>query len=77
MMDANLIKKNLVTQITSQVLWVNSMEKFIANGYNLFVEVGPKSVLAGLMRDICRKVRIFNVENTKTLKIFIESINHT
>lgn len=73
--EPNLIKENLVTQITSPVLWAPSMEKFILDGYNLFIEVGPKRLLSGLMTFINKKVKMFNVENMKVLQKFLKSEN--
>ncbi len=71
--EPELIKTNLATQITSPVLWMQSIRKLISDGFNYFVEVGPKRVLSGLMRDINREVKIFNVENLETLQKFLKS----
>jgi len=49
------------------------MEWFLANGYDHFVEVGPKKVLRGLMRRIDRKVTIYNVEDAATLASFLQA----
>ncbi len=73
-MEPELIRTNLINQITNPVLWMSSMERFIHDGYTLFVEVGPKRVLRGLMREINKDVRIYNVENADTLKKFIDSL---
>ena len=71
--EPELIKTNLAIQITSPVLWMQSIRKLISDGFNYFVEVGPKRVLSGLMRDIDREVKIFNVENLETLQKFLKS----
>lgn len=73
--DPGQIKTNLINQIISPVLWWYSMEKFIRDGYTLFVEVGPGRVLRGLLREINREVTVFNVENMKTLEKFLKSMN--
>ncbi len=39
-------------QITSPVLWADSMKKLLDSGFDTFVEVGPGKVLQGLMRKI-------------------------
>src|SRR4030067_309070 len=68
------IKKNLLNQKKNPVLWVNSMERFIKDGYKDFIEVGPKSVLSGLMKEINKDAKIFNVENTISLRKLVEGI---
>jgi [acyl-carrier-protein] S-malonyltransferase len=65
------IKTNLINQVTSPVLWLDSIEKFIRDGYTTFVEVGPGRVLRGLIKDINREVNVFNVENMKALQKFL------
>jgi len=72
-LEPDLIRKNLVKQITSPVLWAPSIEKFISDRYHLFVEVGPKRVLSGLMRYINREVKVFNIEDMETLQRFLKS----
>lgn len=65
--------EKLVRQICGAVLWKQSMEWFLANGYDHFVEVGPKKVLRGLLRRIDRKVTIHNVEDSATLASFLQA----
>ncbi|MBI5643642.1 MAG: ACP S-malonyltransferase [Deltaproteobacteria bacterium] len=66
--DPEAIKKNLVGQITSPVMWTDSVERLVNDGHTLFVEAGPGKVLKGLMREIDRNIRAFNVEDMDTLK---------
>lgn len=46
------IKKNLVNQIISPVLWTQSINRMIDDGITNFVEVGPGKVLQGLIKKI-------------------------
>ena len=72
--DAALITKGaeardgLVRQVSSPVRWFQSIELLIREGVDTFVEVGPGKVLTGLMRQISREVKYFNVEDTASLK---------
>jgi [acyl-carrier-protein] S-malonyltransferase len=50
--DPNIIKANLVLQLTSPVKWTQSITNMIADGATSFTEVGPGSVLQGLIRKI-------------------------
>jgi len=51
------VRKILVKQILSPVLWEQSMRKLLAEGFDTFYEVGPGRVLRGLMKRIDRKVK--------------------
>ncbi|MEW5913839.1 MAG: ACP S-malonyltransferase [Thermodesulfobacteriota bacterium] len=48
--DAALIKAELLTQLTSPVRWVQTIEALLAAGVDTFIEAGPKNVLAGLIK---------------------------
>jgi [acyl-carrier-protein] S-malonyltransferase len=72
--DAAVIRKggeareSLVRQVSAPVRWLESMELLIKEGVDTFVEVGPGKVLAGLLRQINREVKCFNVEDAPSLK---------
>lgn len=50
--DVDAIRSELVAQLTSPVQWIRSIEYIVAQGITNFVELGPKNVLAGLIRRI-------------------------
>ncbi|MBR2618117.1 MAG: ACP S-malonyltransferase [Paludibacteraceae bacterium] len=50
--DPAVIKANLVKQLTSPVKWTQSVQNMLADGAEQFVEVGPGSVLQGLVKKI-------------------------
>lgn len=50
--DPAVIKANLVKQLTSPVKWTQSVQNMLAGGAEQFVEVGPGSVLQGLVKKI-------------------------
>jgi [acyl-carrier-protein] S-malonyltransferase len=56
--DPNEIKEILIRQISSPVLWEDSMRFLIAEGVETFYEVGPGRVLRGLMKRIDRKAKM-------------------
>ncbi len=55
--NAEEIKENLIAQLTSPVRWTQSIRNMIADGADEFIEVGPGSVLQGLIRKIDRSVK--------------------
>jgi [acyl-carrier-protein] S-malonyltransferase len=66
--DGDAARQNLARQVCAPVLWQQSMERLIKDGYRRFVEVGPKRVLRGLLRQIDRQVAVWNVEDPKSLE---------
>jgi [acyl-carrier-protein] S-malonyltransferase len=54
--DPEIIKTNLIAQLTSPVRWTRIMQNMIADGANNITEVGPGNVLQGLFKKIDRKI---------------------
>jgi len=54
--DPDIIKVNLIAQLTSPVRWTQSVLAMIADGADSFVELGPGSVLQGLIKKINKDV---------------------
>jgi [acyl-carrier-protein] S-malonyltransferase len=52
--DPEIIKANLVSQLTSPVRWTQSVLNMISDGATLFVEVGPGNVLQQLVKKVNR-----------------------
>lgn len=50
--DIEIIKKNLIDQLTAPVRWTQSVKKMVADGGKLFIEAGPGKVLQGLVKKI-------------------------
>jgi len=64
----------LIRQVTQPVRWLDSIHEMIEAGVTVFVEVGPGKVLSGLLRQIDRSIRAFNVEDSASLDAAIEKI---
>lgn len=52
--DPETIKSNLVLQLTSPVLWTQSILNMMSDGASVFIETGPGNVLQGLIKKINR-----------------------
>ena len=59
--DADSIRRTLVRQVLSPVRWEDSIRAMMAGGVEQFTEVGPGSVLRGLMKRIDRKAKFESV----------------
>jgi [acyl-carrier-protein] S-malonyltransferase len=54
--DPDIIKANLVAQLTSPVKWTQTVINMIAGGATSFTEVGPGSVLQGLIKKVNKDI---------------------
>jgi [acyl-carrier-protein] S-malonyltransferase len=61
------IQPSLVRQLPSAVLWEDSVRAIAGMGVKTFVEIGPGSVLTGLIRRIAPEAATLNVNDPKTL----------
>lgn len=50
--NPDVIKENLISQLTSPVRWTQIMQNMIADGATSFIEVGPGTVLQGLVKKV-------------------------
>ena len=50
--NPDIIKKKLISQLTSPVRWTQIMQNMIADGATTFIEVGPGTVLQGLVKKV-------------------------
>ncbi len=63
------IKNNLAKQVTSSVLWVDSIKFMIEDGVDTFIEFGPKKVLAGMLKKIDKNVKVISIDTIETFKL--------
>ena len=61
------IQASLVRQLPSSVLWENSVRVMAEMGVKTFVEIGPGTVLSGLIRRIVPEAATLNVNDSKSL----------
>ena len=57
-MDKDVIRRQLLAQLTSPVRWTQSVRQMIADGATIFYEFGPGDVLKGLIRKINAEVEV-------------------
>lgn len=61
---ATEVRANLIAQLASPVRWTASIRRLVADGVERFVEVGPGTVLAGLMRDVAPEVTVVSTNDS-------------
>jgi len=59
-LEPDEIKANLISQLTSPVKWTQIAINMIADGASIFIEVGPGTVLQGLIKKVNSEVEAFS-----------------
>jgi [acyl-carrier-protein] S-malonyltransferase len=62
----------LVEQVTSSVLWEQSMRVLLAQGYTRFIELGPGTALSGFMKRIDKTATMLNVADAASLEAAVK-----
>lgn len=75
--DPEAIKMNLAEQLCAPVRWDDTVKNLFADGYRIFVEVGPGQVLSGLIKRIVSGVQVLNVENGHSLENMLAQLRGT
>ncbi len=66
--NAAEIRHNLILQLTSSVLWQQSIEAMVQSGITEFIEVGPQKVLQGLIKRIDKSVKIGGIDTAADIQ---------
>jgi len=65
----------LIRQVSSPVRWEDVVRRLVAEGATTFVELGPGSVLAGLIKKIDRSVHVMSIEDEPGLEAALARLN--
>lgn len=68
------IRYALVRQVSSPVRWEESVRRLIDDGVDTFVEVGPGTVLSGLVKKIDKQVKVLGVQDMASLEKALASL---
>jgi [acyl-carrier-protein] S-malonyltransferase len=71
---ATEIQASLVRQLPSSVVWEDTVRTMEKMGVTTFVEVGPGTVLTGLIKRILPGARLLNVNDPKSLEATLKSV---
>ena len=68
------IRQTLQDQVTSTVRWVDCMERLVDLGCDLFIELGPGGVLAGLLKRTRKDVDVVSVRDVESVQAGAERL---
>jgi len=72
--DGGACREGLVRQVSGAVRWQESVELLAGEGVDVFVEVGPGTVLSGLVRRIARGARVLSVDSPGSLEAAVGAL---
>ncbi len=72
---AGEIQASLVRQLPSSVLWEDTVQTMGRMGVTTFVELGPGTVLTGLIRRILPDAKLLNVNDPKSLDATLKAVS--
>lgn len=72
--DSSDFRAKMPKQIYSSVHWTQTIQKMVADGVEIFVEIGPGKVLAGLNKKIAPQSKVFNVFDKASLDATVASL---
>ena len=61
-------------QIYSSVHWTQTIQKMVSDGVEIFIEIGPGKVLAGLNKKIAPEATVFNIYDKESLENTVNSL---
>lgn len=67
-------REKMPKQIYSSVHWTQTIHKMVEEGVEIFVEIGPGKVLAGLNKKIAPEAKVFNIYDKASLDAAVESL---
>jgi [acyl-carrier-protein] S-malonyltransferase len=72
--DAAACRAGLIRQVSGTVRWQASVERLAQEGVTTFVEVGPGTVLSGLVKKIAKGARVLNVDSPESLEATVAAL---
>ena len=72
--ESSDFRAKMPKQIYSSVHWTQTIQKMTSEGVEIFVEIGPGKVLAGLNKKIAPEAKVFNIYDKASLDATVQSL---
>ena len=73
--DTDTIRANLVAQISSAVLWTDTIQRITCTGIDRIIECGPGRILSGLSRRINKSILSGNISSRDSLNNILQELD--
>jgi [acyl-carrier-protein] S-malonyltransferase len=60
--NPEIIKQNLISQLTSPVKWTQTVKNMLLDGASSFTEMGPGKTLQGLVKKVDRQMNVIGIQ---------------
>ncbi|MBN2285180.1 MAG: ACP S-malonyltransferase [Tissierellales bacterium] len=67
-------KENLIRQVSSSVMWEDTIRHLMTLGCDTFIEIGPGSTLCGFVKKIDKSLCFMNIEDAASLEKALEKL---
>jgi len=71
---ADACREGLIRQVSAPVRWIEVVQALVREGVDTVIEIGPGTVLAGLVRKIDKGLRVMNVEDPASLEAAVQTL---
>ena len=68
------LKQILAKQITSPVLFKQTLEHMLKDGVDTFIEIGPKKTLSSFVKKINRQATILHIEDEASMQVALNKL---
>ena len=72
--DGEHLNRVLSNQVCSPVRWIETLEKFKANNISNIIEVGPGSVLSGLVKRFDKSINVYSTKSIEDIKMLSQAL---
>lgn len=72
--SADDCREGLVRQVSAPVRWLQVVETLVREGVDTVIEVGPGTVLSGLVKKVDKGLRVLNVEDPASLEAAVTAL---
>jgi [acyl-carrier-protein] S-malonyltransferase len=72
--NGTIIQNTLQKQMTSSVLWYDTIKFMLKEGVTHFVEIGPGKALSGMVKRISKEAQTYNIEDNASLNTTIAAL---
>lgn len=73
--DVSLVKDLLSRQVSSSVMFEQSVREMVLEGVDTFVEIGPGKTVAGFLRKIDKQLKVVNLEKVDDLDMVLSALS--
>ena len=75
--NGTVIQNTVQKQMTSSVLWYDTIKFMLSQDITHFVEIGPGKALSGMIKRISKTASVYNIEDTDSLMATIKVVTNT